>query len=1189
MEGPKISGPYRATKLWSEMVHIFCTGVPLKKHRRHIKVYENCFTASEAVSWFHKVLQRNQNFDPTITKEQTIQLLNKFLHAGVFQKMNATYPSESCFKENGDIYQLCKNIPPFVENSSLPVSSKSYHVASRLINYKDAITGKPQSDSCHYIVEKPGEQYSLSGRREILLQQTCHAQSNGYITRNGSAFNTRDEKRFSQVPHSRIGLHTVYSNRNNTISSTQRLGQYVCQNESKNVYSLGSSATEQVCSVTGKSTHNQYLKQTVEPQRQNSYRQSRKHTSSGDSSIRNPNGIHHMQIVAGNDVCGLEPDHNKRNLQNLYATDCLLGPQNMQSHYNSDYCDLKGKNFIYSDPYNKDEPPNKCYKGNLVHSNDNTAQKDSSNDCNLKMYSQSDGSVAFDHNGQKLCQDDMPAMKNMVRRTLGESQNTRSFDSVGHLSRHSCLSSQDTNKVKSQNETYSERSHAYRGTHHPKLNGSSRRTTQGQSSQKHQYFTESTTAEPRNSASEGIQSLPSNQESRFYFGELDNRVLPTTRRSYAVLTTDESSEADRTSQASIAPDIYTKQNGSTQYMWKDLLFERLQELLSEVPVAEFFPSCVPYEWILQNVTQDELPNPQLPHHILSAINSLLHWPSGFTSDALSDVRNYFCNWTEPLTTFAMYEIITQAYLFVESMNHSLQYQCQDTGDNLKVQPVHKISATGSPARELQKMSNKISDAKFQQIISSKKLLNTVLPPNLCFETAFTSDSPVTRIVPQRTMDTIHFSLKGVKSCNIDSAVSQKTENFQRLYNPSNTLTVSSLRVPETVTVNLKRNASAPNLLEVTQNMCTKPLAKHSKSMRETHKATAVSTQRLITRPKPGKCGWYRNRKLSKEPNINHLRSKSGGYFNPALSQSVDDVEGQDLGSIQLDYEAALETLSKLMDCSRDPGSNNTANKSRASLDSTGSESSSYYTATSSADSSRGSSQSIPETVEGHRFDSVLWVHTSERLLIEILQILLLFVPPHNRTRLKLLLSFMKQLALLSIAVEENCQSTIWDLPQVISTFSPCVISSDCGENFNRQVVEKIVNFMITHQDDLLNLPPTVCTLTQRHKERQQVLQDTNKVTEEKVTFCEQVSSQQFEQQRLTSSQIALSELLEQILSDRKMKIKERKKRLKMFKESYPHIYNMRFPEDKSRDTVSAEKHRSILHFPTFARLKSIRV
>lgn len=43
-----------------------------------------------------------------------------------------------------------------------------------------------------------------------------------------------------------------------------------------------------------------------------------------------------------------------------------------------------------------------------------------------------------------------------------------------------------------------------------------------------------------------------------------------------------------------------------------------------------------------------------------------------------------------------------------------------------------------------------------QIVSGSKILTTVLPPNSCFETAFTSESPTTRIIPQCTVDTLHF-------------------------------------------------------------------------------------------------------------------------------------------------------------------------------------------------------------------------------------------------------------------------------------------------------------------------------------------------------------------------------------------------------------------------------------------------
>ncbi|GIY81263.1 DEP domain-containing protein 1A [Caerostris extrusa] len=64
--------PYRATRLWNEVIAAFQSGMPVKKHRRRIQTYNNCFTASEAVTWLHCYLMNNPNFGTDVTREQTI-------------------------------------------------------------------------------------------------------------------------------------------------------------------------------------------------------------------------------------------------------------------------------------------------------------------------------------------------------------------------------------------------------------------------------------------------------------------------------------------------------------------------------------------------------------------------------------------------------------------------------------------------------------------------------------------------------------------------------------------------------------------------------------------------------------------------------------------------------------------------------------------------------------------------------------------------------------------------------------------------------------------------------------------------------------------------------------------------------------------------------------------------------------
>ena len=120
-------GPWRATRLWNSIVRNVQQGLPLKRHRRQLRTYENCFTAVEAVEWLHKHLKKNPNFDAEVTKEQTIMLLGKLLLAGVIHPIDTSISSFSSdlnlrdsqkslsqpeFKPNHDLYRLGDDLMP---------------------------------------------------------------------------------------------------------------------------------------------------------------------------------------------------------------------------------------------------------------------------------------------------------------------------------------------------------------------------------------------------------------------------------------------------------------------------------------------------------------------------------------------------------------------------------------------------------------------------------------------------------------------------------------------------------------------------------------------------------------------------------------------------------------------------------------------------------------------------------------------------------------------------------------------------------------------------------------------------------------------------------------------------------------------------------------------------------------------
>ncbi|XP_044528655.1 DEP domain-containing protein 1A [Gracilinanus agilis] len=124
-------GPYRATKLWNEVTTCFRAGMPLRKHRQHFKKHGNCFTACEAVDWLYELLRSNSNFGPEVTRQQTVQLLRKFLKNHVIEDIKGRWGSES-LDDNGQLFRFpttspLKTVPrrhPELRKSSLENVSK---------------------------------------------------------------------------------------------------------------------------------------------------------------------------------------------------------------------------------------------------------------------------------------------------------------------------------------------------------------------------------------------------------------------------------------------------------------------------------------------------------------------------------------------------------------------------------------------------------------------------------------------------------------------------------------------------------------------------------------------------------------------------------------------------------------------------------------------------------------------------------------------------------------------------------------------------------------------------------------------------------------------------------------------------------------------------------------------------------
>ncbi|CAN9500289.1 unnamed protein product [Ophioblennius macclurei] len=103
-------GPYRATKLWNEVTRLFRAGMPLKKHRQNFRHHPSCFTASAAVDWLHQLLCSNSNFGPDVTRQQTLQLLKKFLKNHVIEDVKGRWGTEE-LEDNSALYRFPSTSP----------------------------------------------------------------------------------------------------------------------------------------------------------------------------------------------------------------------------------------------------------------------------------------------------------------------------------------------------------------------------------------------------------------------------------------------------------------------------------------------------------------------------------------------------------------------------------------------------------------------------------------------------------------------------------------------------------------------------------------------------------------------------------------------------------------------------------------------------------------------------------------------------------------------------------------------------------------------------------------------------------------------------------------------------------------------------------------------------------------------
>ncbi|NXH40238.1 DEP1A protein, partial [Dicaeum eximium] len=217
---------------------------------------------------------------------------------------------------------------------------------------------------------------------------------------------------------------------------------------------------------------------------------------------------------------------------------------------------------------------------------------------------------------------------------------------------------------------------------------------------------------------------------------------------------------------------------------------------------------------------------------------------------------------------------------------------------------------------------------------------------------------------------------------------------------------------------------------------------------------------------------------------------------------------------------------------------------------------------SSMELSQGSGSPSPCVLAG---TNVLRPHL-ERIAVEALQICCLLLPPPRRRKLQLLLRMM---ARISGNVDmPRLHEAMGTRSLLIQTFSRCVLRCAEEEDLEELLSTRLVSFLMDHQQEIFQVPTYLQVAVQDHLEYMEVAQCQQEKEEicailPTYSYCKQITPQEFEEQKVSTSQAAVTELLDNIIKDKNLSVKDKKKKLKQFQKEYPQIYGSRFPTTES--------------------------
>ncbi|XP_060555654.1 DEP domain-containing protein 1B-like isoform X2 [Ruditapes philippinarum] len=621
------------------------------------------------------------------------------------------------------------------------------------------------------------------------------------------------------------------------------------------------------------------------------------------------------------------------------------------------------------------------------------------------------------------------------------------------------------------------------------------------------------------------------------------------------------------------------------------------------------------------------PKDQLPHWALSAMKCLAYWPDkidenlpnypGFEKDVFRVVKEYFCELPEPLMTYNMYEVITNVFVTSSNLNQKkghvsrgiLPSNCEYSNSTPKLINAYKsvenllmkLTRNSKTSAECQDASEGYSSGNILDLSPIQPVHNSSRTskqgdPVTRYETAFGPDNKtVTRVFYADGVATDFNHIDNGKT-NIEHTPiethfedsppsSESAPSFSRkngLRHSMHNLFNRGKRA-KAEKASSRRRSAGYNLNEVDNYGCTVGVYSRTSPNNSSHD-TPVSRLASVSRSESCAAGMVEkaNRKFvngkppayAMPPSYDALYPES---LYPKSSHPTSDKSRKFLKRKKSISTASLNHRKSFIENS-DSGKGNSSSLSDKSNGGRNCDNDVVVGRSLSMSDLAAATPPVENELQKQCMgkiqdseDSVFLDDSTERI-IKALQLVCLILPPANRRRLHLLLRLMNKMSTNNKLVLDETQPS---RTLLLETFYRAVLCCSDESEMDDLLVIQLVSFLMDHYMEIFSVPDDLktsvelrVTKLQRTKVKAVCIDCGAQIRyssddSASLHFCKQLSMDEYENQRMTSSQQALASLLEDIVSDKSMALKEKKKRLKQFQKTYPDIYLRRFPCSQS--------------------------